>query len=155
SFARGLREIARLVKAGGGLRVASIDLGGWDTHFFQGTVEGQQAEAIGTLAGGLAACDADLARHRDRVTILVMTDCGRRICENGSLSTEHGRGFAVIAIGNRLNGGKVIGEWPGLDEMGEDGVDGLLGPSGLKINQDYRSVLSEVLRPVMGCQDTA
>src|SRR5260370_23076275 len=72
SFAAGLREIARLIKAEVGLRVASIDLGGWDTHFFQGTADGQQAEVIATLAQGLAAFDADLARCRDRVTILVM-----------------------------------------------------------------------------------
>jgi uncharacterized protein (DUF1501 family) len=155
SFAGGLREIARLVKADVGLRVASIDLGGWDTHFFQGAVDGQQAEVIATLAQGLAAFDADLAQYRDRVTILVMTEFGRRIYENGSLGTDHGRGFAMVAIGNPVNGGKVIGEWPGLDEMGEDGVDGLLGPSGLKINHDYRSVLSEVLHDVVGCRDVA
>src|SRR5262249_29220073 len=92
---------------------------------------------------------------RDRVTILVMTEFGRRIYENGSLGTDHGRGFAMIAIGNRLNGGKIIGEWPGLDEMGEGGGNGLLGPSGLKIIHDYRSVLSEVLQGVMGCHNTA
>ena len=153
AFAAGLREIARLIKAEVGLRIASIDLGGWDTHFFQGTTDGQQAEVIATLAQGLAAFDADLARYRDRVTTLVMTEFGRRIYENGSLGTDHGRGFAMIAIGNRLSGGKIIGEWPGLDEMGEGGVNGLLGPSGLKINHDYRSVLSEVLLNVMGCEN--
>jgi uncharacterized protein (DUF1501 family) len=154
-FAAGLCEIARLIKSGIGLRVASIDLGGWDTHFFQGTVDGQQAEVIATLAQGLAAFDQDLAGYRDRVTILVMTEFGRRIYENGSLGTDHGRGFAMMAIGNRINGGKMIGEWPGLGEIGEDGVNGLLGPSGLKINHDYRSVLSEVLHEVVGCRDVA
>src|SRR5215471_10487021 len=72
AFAAGLREIARLIKAEVGLRIASIDLGGWDTHFFQGTTDGQQAEVIATLAQGLAAFDADLARYGDRVTTLVM-----------------------------------------------------------------------------------
>jgi uncharacterized protein (DUF1501 family) len=155
SFAGGLREIARLIKSGVGLRVASIDLGGWDTHFFQGTVDGQQAEVIASLAQGLAAFDADLAGYQDRVTVLVMTEFGRRIYENGSLGTDHGRGFAMMGIGNRVNGGKVIGDWPGLDEIGEDGVSGLIGPSGLKINHDYRSLLAEVLQDAMGCRDVA
>ena len=60
-FASGLSEIARLIKARVGLEVACIDLGDWDTHFFQGTANGTQAERIKTLADGVAAFDADLA----------------------------------------------------------------------------------------------
>ncbi len=74
SFAQGLKEVARLVKARVGLEVACLDLGNWDTHFFQGGSSGQQAELIWQLACGLAAFDADLISNRDRVTTLVMTD---------------------------------------------------------------------------------
>jgi uncharacterized protein (DUF1501 family) len=145
-FGAGLREVARLVKAGVGLEVACIDLGGWDTHFFQGAVDGLQASQIDLLARGLAAFDADLSRERERVTVIVMTEFGRRIYENGSLGTDHGRGFAMIAIGGRIRGGKVHGKWPGLEEEAMD----LLGPGGLKIEIDYRSVLAEVLGGAMG-----
>jgi uncharacterized protein (DUF1501 family) len=145
-FGSGLREIARLTKAQVGLEVAFIDLGGWDTHFFQGTTDGLQASQIDLLARGLAAFDADLNQDRDRVTVIVMTEFGRRIYENGSLGTDHGRGFAMLAIGNQINGGRVHGKWPGLEEETTD----FLGPGGLKINYDYRSVLAEVLRGVMG-----
>ncbi len=146
-FSAGLRQIARLVKANVGLEVACIDLGGWDTHFFQGTTGGAQVESIDYLARGLAAFDADLEGCRERVTTIVMTEFGRRVYENGSLGTDHGRGFAFIAIGDQINGGKVHGAWPGLAE--ED----VPGPGGLKINYDYRSVLSEVLAGVMGNRD--
>lgn len=145
-FGNGLREIARLVKAKVGLEVACVDLGGWDTHFFQGTSSGLQAESMGELARGLAAFDADLKSERDRVTTLVMTEFGRRIYENGSLGTDHGRGFALMAMGHRINGGKIHGAWPGLEEQETD----LLGPGGLKINFDYRSVLSEVITGILG-----
>lgn len=139
-FAAGLRETARLVKAEVGLEAACIDLGGWDTHYFQGTTGGLHAQAIDQLARGLAAFDADLSRFRDKVTTIVMTEFGRRIYENGSMGTDHGRGFAMMAMGDRINGGRVIGEWPGLGEE-----EPSPGPGGLKINFDYRSVLWEVL----------
>ncbi|HWP41696.1 MAG TPA: DUF1501 domain-containing protein, partial [Blastocatellia bacterium] len=56
-FAAGLREIARLVKAGVGLQLSCLDLDGWDTHFFQGTTAGAQASAVDRLGRGLAAFD--------------------------------------------------------------------------------------------------
>jgi uncharacterized protein (DUF1501 family) len=145
SFGSGLREIARLIKGNLGLEVACVDLDGWDTHFIQGAGDGLQAQSIDVLARGLAAFDKDMEGYRDRVTVLVMTEFGRRIYENGSLGTDHGRGFAVVAIGDRINGGKVHGTYPGLDE--KDAF--LLGPGGLSINLDYRSVLAEVLLKVM------
>jgi uncharacterized protein (DUF1501 family) len=150
SFGKGLREIARLVKAGVGLQVACVDLGNWDTHFFQGTADGLQAGNIDELAKGMAAFDRDLHGYHDRVTTLVMTEFGRRTYENASLGTDHGRGFALFAMGSRINGGKVHGEWPGLEEQETD----ILGPSGLPVLFDYRSVLSEVLTGVLGMRDT-
>jgi uncharacterized protein (DUF1501 family) len=155
SFAQGLREVARLVKASVGLEVACLDLGGWDTHFFQGGSSGLQAELISQLASGLAAFDADLTNQRGRVTTLVMTEFGRRIYENGSLGTDHGRGFAMLAMGHGIKGGKVHGKWPGLAEEEAPGANTLniAGPSGLKVLFDYRSVLSEVLTNILGHRD--
>ncbi len=142
NFGIGLREIARLIKSRLGLEIACLDLDGWDTHFFQGATAGMQAEAIDQLGRGLAAFDADLHMHRENVTILVMTEFGRRNYENSSLGTDHGRGFALMAIGNQIDGGKIHGAWPGLKD--EDA----LGPGGLRINYDYRSVLFEALASV-------
>jgi uncharacterized protein (DUF1501 family) len=157
NFGRGLKEVARLIKASVGLEVACLDLGGWDTHFFQGGSSGQQAELIWQLARGLAAFDADLIGHRDRVTTLVMTEFGRRTYENGSLGTDHGRGFAMFAMGHGINGGKVHGKWPGLAEEESPGSNTLniAGPSGLKVLFDYRSVFSEVLTKILGHRDVS
>lgn len=144
-FGSGLREIARLIKGEVGLEVACIDLGGWDTHFFQGTTAGLQAGLIDALSHGLAAFDADLQNHRDHVTTVVMTEFGRRLYENGSAGTDHGRGFALFALGAKINGGKVHGAWPGLKEEPT-----LPGPGGMEVRIDYRSVLSEILARAMG-----
>jgi uncharacterized protein (DUF1501 family) len=155
SFSHGLKEIARLIKAHVGLEVACLDLGGWDTHFFQGSTSGSQADLIRQLAGGLAAFDRDLGAQRDRVTTLVMTEFGRRTYENSSLGTDHGRAFALFALGGLVKGGKVHSRWPGLVEEFSSQTDSLnpVGPSGLKVLIDYRSVLSEVLTKFLGHRD--
>jgi len=155
NFSQGLKEIARLIKARVGLEVACLDLGGWDTHFFQGSTSGLQADLIHQLAGGLAAFDKDLGAQRERVVTLVMTEFGRRTYENSSLGTDHGRGFALFALGGSINGGKVHGQWPGLAEESSSQTDSLnpVGPSGLKVLIDYRSVLAEVLTKFLGQRD--
>ena len=149
-FGAGLREIARLIKAGLGLQIACIDLGGWDTHFFQGNASGTQAEKIKTLAEGLAALDLDLKSHRSRYTVMITTEFGRRVYENASLGTDHGRGFALMALGDRVKGGRVLGSWPIQAE--EDLNVNTLGPGGLHAETDYRAVFAEVLR---GCFSAA
>jgi uncharacterized protein (DUF1501 family) len=150
SFGSGLREIARLIKAELGLQVACIDLGGWDTHFFQGNATGTQAEKIKTLAEGIAALDLDLKSHRTRYTVMITTEFGRRVYENASLGTDHGRGFALMALGDRVKGGRVLGTWPILAE--EDINVNTPGPGGLRAETDYRAVFAEVLR---GCFSAA
>jgi len=148
SFGSGLREIARLLKARLGLQVACIDLGGWDTHFFQGNAIGQQAEYIKTLAEGIAALDADLKGHRGRYTVMITTEFGRRVYENASLGTDHGRGFTFMALGDRVKGGQVLGSWP---IKADDDVNvNTPGPGGLHLETDYRHVFAEVLRGSLG-----
>ena len=147
-FGSGLREIARLVKARLGLQVACIDLGGWDTHFFQGNSSGTQAQQIKLLAEGIAALETDLKEHRARYTIMVTTEFGRRVYENASLGTDHGRGFTLMALGDRVKGGQVIGGWP---IQADDDINvNTPGPGGLIAETDYRQVFAEVLRGSLG-----
>jgi len=141
NLSKGLREIAKLIKANVGLQVACIDFGGWDTHFVQGSSEGLQANNIAQLGKALEAFDADLDKYHAKVTTIVMTEFGRRTYENGSLGTDHGQGSAMMIIGGGVRGGKFYGDWTGVADQETD----LLGPSGLRIRHDYRAVLSEVL----------
>jgi uncharacterized protein (DUF1501 family) len=152
-FGAGLREIARLIKARVGLEVATIDLGGWDTHFIQGATQGFQAQRAQLLADGLAAFDADIEDRRSSVTVMVMTEFGRRIQENSSLGTDHGRGFATFVLSDRIKGGRIIGSRRSLvsDGFALYGAPG--GPGGMPIEHDYRSVFGEVLQGAMGLQE--
>jgi uncharacterized protein (DUF1501 family) len=93
-----------------------MDLGGWDTHFAQGGGEGLMAGLLKELADGLAAFHADLFDHAHRLTVVAMSEFGRRAQENGSLGTDHGHGSLMLLMGGSAVGGKVHGQWPGLAE---------------------------------------
>ena len=137
-FGLGLRQIAMLVKAQVGLEVAAIDVGGWDTHFAQGGSEGQMAQLLADLGAGLAALHADLFDFANRMTVVTMSEFGRRVQENGSLGTDHGHGSLMLLMGGSVVGGKVHGDWPGLKP------EQLVGPGDLAVTTDYRDVLAEV-----------
>lgn len=143
-IADALKQVAFLVKTDLGLEVACIDKGGWDTHFGQGRSEGLLTALLGDLSQGLAAFAKDLAGEMKRVTVVAMTEFGRRCYENSTLGTDHGRGSVMTILGGGTIGGKVHGVWPGLRK------DQLEEPGDLKVTTDYRSVLSDVLTKRMG-----
>lgn len=143
-FGSGLQQIAMLVRAEVGLEVAAIDLGGWDTHFAQGTTDGHMPGLMADLAGGLGALYADLADFRSRLTVVVMTEFGRRVKENASLGTDHGHGGMMLLMGGNVVGGRVLGEWPGIEP------ELLFGPGDLAVTTDYRDVLAEVCQLRLG-----
>ncbi len=138
-FGLALKQTAMLIKAEVGLEVSAIDLGGWDTHFAQGSSAGLMPNLMKDLAEGLAAFHADMADHQNQLTTVTMSEFGRRASENGSLGTDHGHGSMMMVLGGNVDGGKVHGQWPGL-------ADGqLIGPGDLAVTTDYRDVLSEIL----------
>jgi len=135
----GLRQAACMIKGHVGLEVACLDLGGWDTHITQGRESGIQAGRLAELGGSLGAFAADLGPLMQRVTVVVMTEFGRRAYENTSLGTDHGRASCMLLLGGGVNGGRVYTRWPGLSEESlEDHGD-------LKVTFDYRDALAEVL----------
>ncbi|MFQ5528039.1 MAG: DUF1501 domain-containing protein [Thermoanaerobaculia bacterium] len=139
-FGYALESTAALIKAEVGVEAVAIDLGGWDTHVAQGPVEGFMAGLMGNLAGGLAAFHQDLTSDGfDNVLVVAMSEFGRNAFENGSAGTDHGHGGLMFVIGGGVKGGRVLTEWPGLEQAQlYDGQD-------LAITIDYRDILSELL----------
>jgi uncharacterized protein (DUF1501 family) len=135
-FSGSLREVARLIKGAAGLEAVSIDLGGWDTHFTQSSMLEPLASRLAT---GLSAFHRDLGPLMAHTSVVVMTEFGRRVGENSSLGTDHGRGSVMFVLGGGLKGGRVIGPWKGLS----DGA--LEGPGDLPVHNNYRNVLVPVL----------
>jgi uncharacterized protein (DUF1501 family) len=145
SFGSHLKSLAQLIKMEVGLRVATIDLGGWDTHENQGDGSGGYlASLLEDLAQGMAALYTDLdgaggGNYTSRMTAVVMSEFGRRLRENASHGTDHGHGSAMFVLGGNVNGGQVYGSWPGLGE------NQLYDRADLAVTTDYRRVLSEIL----------
>ncbi len=136
----GLKQTAFLIKANVGVEVACLDSGGWDSHFAQGSSTGLQANLQTDLARGLRAFADDMGKDLGGVTVVAMTEFGRRVEENSTLGTDHGRGSFLFALGGNVNGGKIHGKWPGLKKENLD------GPGDLRVTTDYRAILSEVLQ---------
>lgn len=134
------RQTAFLIKQDVGMEIAVLERGGWDTHVAQGSTSGWLASQLEDVGSSMAAFAADMGRDLDRVTVIVMTEFGRRAYENTGLGTDHGRASVMLAMGGGVAGGKVGGVWPGLDD------DRLEGPGDLRVTTDYRSVLAEALR---------
>lgn len=136
-FGLALRQTALLIKAEVGLEVAAIDLGGWDTHFAQA---GIQVNLLKDLSAGLAAFHAEMHDHLGSLTVVTMSEFGRRAAENGSLGTDHGHGSMMMVMGGHVNGGRIHGQWPGLE------TEQLVGPGDLAVTTDYRDVLAEIIQ---------
>jgi len=143
SFGEGLVATAAMIKADIGLECVELDIGGWDHHSAMGPVDGTLAGMLENLSGGLSALYDDLGRDMSRVTVVVMSEFGRRVAENGSAGTDHGHGGAMFVLGGNVNGGQVYTQWPGLSP-------GSLGNGDLPITTDYRDVLAEILQLRMG-----
>jgi uncharacterized protein (DUF1501 family) len=135
-FSRGLLQIARLIKARVGLQAASVDLGGWDSHFSQSLI---MDPLITRLAKGLSAFYQDLGPEINHTTVVVMTEFGRRVEENSAFGTDHGRGSVMFVMGGGIKGGRVLGTWPGLSR------EVLEGPGDLPVTTNYRNVLAPIL----------
>ncbi len=144
-FGTQLRQIAQLLKAGLGLEVAALSIGGWDTHSDQGggQTNGQQASRHRDFANGIAALHTDLGALMQDVVIVTMTEFGRTSQENASRGTDHGHASAWFVAGGAVRGG-VYGTWPGL------APSQLNDQRYLEHSIDFRDVMGELLTRHMG-----
>ncbi len=143
-FGRSLLQIGQMVKAGIGLEVAFAEVGGWDTHVNEGGGRGQLANLLRDFGQSIAALTTDLGKQMDDVVILTMSEFGRTAKENGSRGTDHGHANAMFVIGNKVNGGKVYGDWKGLSPNGlNEGRD-------LAVTTDFRDVFAEISSKHLG-----
>lgn len=141
-----LKDVARLIKAKSGLVTAAVDCGDWDMHDALGTAaKGQRMyDNLTGLATALAAFAADLGpAGMAAVTLLTISEFGRRVAENASRGADHGHGNAMLLLGGGIRGGKVYANWPGL-------APNALVAGDLAVTTDYRSVIGELLQKRCG-----
>lgn len=141
-----LMTVAQSLKEDIGLRVATVDVPGWDTHVNQA---GQIADLGAGLSAAVMAFWRDLGALQQDVSVVVMSEFGRRLRSNTAGGTDHGRGNVMMVLGPQAKGGRMVGRWPGLSTPAlEEGVD-------LAVVTDYRAVLGEILQGHMGLADTS
>ncbi len=140
-----LKSVAQAIKLELGLRVSTVDFGGWDTHVNQKDDLNQQ---IRFLSSALTAFWRDLGDRRGEVSVVVMSEFGRRLKSNESGGTDHGHGNIMLMLGPKVKGGRMYGQWPGLENDAlDEGAD-------LAITTDYRHVLAEMMSGHMGFADS-
>lgn len=133
-----LREIAWRIKAGTAPPITVASTSGWDTHFNQGSSDGPLATRLREMGLSLVAFAQDLGDRMRSVVVLTMSEFGRTVTENGNGGTDHGHGTAMLALGGPVNGGKVLGQWPGLE--GRD----------VAVTTDFREVFGEFVPSLHG-----
>lgn len=134
-----LANTAALIRADLGAKVVTIDYGNWDMHSGLGgsdPTQGWMFDQVDHLAKSLVAFFDDLDTDVSRVTVVTLSEFGRRVEQNGDNGVDHGYGNAMLLLGAGVNGGEVHGQWAGLDHLTDGDVS---------VRQDYRSVLWEVL----------
>jgi uncharacterized protein (DUF1501 family) len=143
-FGDNLRQVAQLIKADAGVEVAFVESGGWDHHAVEGGVQGQLASRLTDLGQGLAALYRDLDSRMDEIVVLTMSEFGRTVRENGNRGTDHGHANCLFVLGGPVRGGKVYGQWPGLNP------DQLFEGRDLTLTTDFRDVFGEIVLRHLG-----
>lgn len=136
SLGRGLSEAARIIRGDVGVEVITVDQGDWDMHAGMGTADGGwMSDNARDFAESVAAFLGDLGSQAGKVTLVALSEFGRRVTENESYGTDHGYGNVMFVAGAGVRGG-YHGRWPGL----RSGYD-----ADLTVTTDYRNVLAEVV----------
>lgn len=150
AFAQSLKQVAQLIKADVGLEVACVDMGGWDTHVnqvwanYNDPTRGQMFNLLSQLGDALAAFHLDMGTRWETpgITLVTMSEFGRRVAQNGANGTDHGHGNFMFVLGGGAVGG-VHTDWPGLEPEDLDDGD-------LAVTMDYRDVLAEIVALRLG-----
>ena len=119
--------------------IAVLSISGWDTHAGQGAENGTLARRLSNLDNSLLAFKTAMGTKWNKTAVMVMTEFGRTVRPNGTKGTDHGTASAAFLLGGAVNGGKVLGDWPGL------AASDLYENRDLKTANDLRGFIQGVL----------
>jgi uncharacterized protein (DUF1501 family) len=143
-FTQDTDRLARLIQRDPTIRLAFMALGGWDTHINEGPVKGQLANHLKQLGDGLGSFARQLGPAYGETVILVISEFGRTMHENGNGGTDHGHGNVMWVMGGPIRGGRVYGRWPGLS------TGNLYQERDLAVTTDFREPIHNVLTAHLG-----
>lgn len=138
-FAKDAAMLGTMIKNDPKIQSVFLSIGGWDTHINQGADKGVLSNKLADLANGLSVLKNSLSNVFNDTLIIVMSEFGRTVRENGTGGTDHGYANAMWLIGGTVDGKHVRGQWPGLD------IDHLIEGRDLAVTLDYRRIISNEL----------
>ena len=141
---RNLQQVARLIKANVGVEATFAEVDGWDHH---GNEANQLSSMLRQFGTALAAFCTDMGDRMEDIVLVTMSEFGRTAEENGNGGTDHGHGNVMMVLGGSVAGGKIYGNWPGLER------DQLNEGRDLAVTTDFRAVLSELVGGQLGQKD--
>ena len=148
-FPNDAARLASFIQRDSSVRLAFISLGGWDTHVGQGSISGNLTNHLRALGDGLAVLMKKLGPAYDSTVILVLSEFGRTVRENGNGGTDHGHGNVMWVMGGQVRGRRVYGRWPGL-ASGD-----LYQERDLAVTTDFREPIAYILQVHLGLSATA
>jgi uncharacterized protein (DUF1501 family) len=145
---KGFQGAGRLLAAPNGPRIATLSVHGWDTHTNQGGVEGELADRLAALDDGLARFRVTIGDAWPQTVVMIVTEFGRMVANNGNDGSDHGVGTVALLAGGAVDGGKIFAKWPGLAPRY------LYEKRDLRSTTDLRSVFKGVLREHLDVPDS-
>ncbi|MBR8826309.1 MAG: DUF1501 domain-containing protein [Gomphosphaeria aponina SAG 52.96 = DSM 107014] len=136
NFASDARRLAKLMVGDARTQLGFIGLGGWDSHVNENAL---LTRLLLPLGEGLAALAQELGPLYSDTVIMVISEFGRTVGENGNNGTDHGHGNVMWVLGGGIRGTQVYGAWPGLAESQ------LYESRDLAITTDFRDAIAPVL----------
>ena len=140
-------RLAHLIARDPSIRIAFMALGGWDTHVNQGANRGQLAQRLKPLGDGLADFARQLGPAYADTVIIVISEFGRTVRENGDAGTDHGHGNVMWLMGGPVRGGRVYADWRGLSPAA------LYQERDVPVTIDFREPIGRVLSAHLGLDE--
>jgi uncharacterized protein (DUF1501 family) len=148
AFASDAARLGALMRRDPRVQLGFLAVSGWDTHANQGGAKGQLAGLLDPFAQGLASLAHSLGPAYGDTVVVVISEFGRTVAQNGNAGTDHGHGNVMWLMGGPVAGGRVHGEWPGLDDGAlHEGRD-------LNVTTDFRTVLAQICERHLRLPDT-
>lgn len=146
AFVDDAAEVARLMVGNTRTQLAFMEVGGWDTHINQ---DGIHDRLLPSLGKGIATLVKGLEPIFSDTTIVVMSEFGRTVKENGNKGTDHGSGNVMWILGGKVRGQKVYGEWLGLqNSVLKDNRD-------LPVTTDFRQPIASIMQNRLGLSNNS
>jgi uncharacterized protein (DUF1501 family) len=154
-FGQALQAVAGAMNRQIGTKVFWVSTGGFDTHANQNPINGAYTTLMTTVNNGLATFYNDLRNQGmlDSTLILIFSEFGRRISENGSQGTDHGAAGVMMALGGLVRGG-LYGTAARLrQDPANPGLENAAGD--VRYETDFRAVYARVLDDWLGANSVS